>query len=342
MATIVPVQSPSSINTSSTPQENSQQSAKARAIAALMGTQSTPVQNQNSISAEEAGALTQNQPTKDSHSTVEGTTTSEATPPTPSKEVPLSTQYAALARKEKALRSAQIAQDRQYQQRENALKAREQELTNKPSFDPTKYISIDDLKQDAYGNLTRIGVAYDDISQQAIAAQSPEAQSFQRYKTQMEGELQKVRDEQAKIRQSSEQQQAQAYQQAVQQIRTEANQLVTADPNYETIKATNSVSDVVELIERTFKEEGTLLTVEQAAQAVEDYLVDEALKLANIKKIQARMKPAAPSSAAPATTQAQPVQMKTLTNAVGSSRPLTAKERALLAFKGELHDNKKS
>lgn len=310
-----------------------------------MGT--TPQVNQNNISPEERGAITSQVPeNKETHSSVEGQDTqSEATPPTvPSKEVPLSTQYAALARKEKALRSAQIAQETQFKQREAALQAREQELTNKPSFDPTKYISIDDLKQDAYGNLTRIGVAYDDISQQAIAAQSPEAQAFQRYRVQMEGELQKVRDEQAKIRQSSEQQQAQAYQQAVNQIRNEANQLVTADPTYETIKATNSVSDVVELIERTFKEEGTLLTVEQAAQAVEDYLVDEALKLAGIKKIQAKLRPAAPNTAAQATTnpvQSAP-QMKTLTNAVGSTRPLTAKERALLAFKGELHDNKKA
>ncbi len=99
--------------------------------------------------------------------------------------------------------------------------------------------------------------------------------------------------------------------------------------------------DVVDLIEKTFKEDGILLTEDEAAQQVEDYLTEEAYKLANLKKIQKRLQTSSAStstSATPAKSAETPKQsqpMKTLTNAVGTSRQLTSKERAILAFKGE-------
>jgi hypothetical protein len=72
---------------------------------------------------------------------------------------------------------------------------------------------------------------------------------------------------------------------------------------------------------------------------VEDYLVDEAVKLANIGKIKKRLStaPAVPAKTEKQTpTNKQPQTMKTLTNATASTRQLSARERALLAFKGEL------
>lgn len=343
MANITIVPTPGANSTSVNTSQSPQQDSRARAIQALMGNtqgnqaQSSPVADPSSVSAEDMTALKTQQSQGQDDSSVDATdgTTSEAT--APKKEEPLSSQYAALARKEKAIRAKAIAQEQSFKQREAALIAREQELSSKPSFDSSKYLSIDDLKTDAYGKLQELGISYDEISEQALRSQSPEAQAFQRYKALMDKELQQVRDEQANTRKTFEQQQAQQYQQAINQIKNEVNQLVTADPAFETIKETGSMSDVVELIERTFKEEGTLLTVEEAAQAVEDYLIEEALKLANIKKVQARLKPATQQIATPVTTKEQPAQMKTLTNSVGSTRPLTAKERALLAFKGELN-----
>jgi hypothetical protein len=347
MAQITIVDKPGGAPVSAQPSEtNAQQSARARAIAALSGgtanqAQATPVANPSSVAVEDMAAISQSSGQNDS--SAEATNASEPEVTAPTKEEPLSSQYAALARKEKAIRAKAMAQEAQFKQREAALQAREAEIQSKSSIDSSKYISIDDLKRDAYSTLMGLGITYDELSQQALNAQSPEAQAFQRYKAMMDKELQQVREEQAKTRQSFEQQQAQAYQQALAQIKNEANQLVNSDPSFETIKATGSVDDVVELIERTFQQEGTLLTVEQAAQAVEDYLIEEALKIANIKKIQAKLKPAAqqPAPQKQPTQPAQPAQMKTLTNAVGSTRPLTAKERALLAFKGELNDNKK-
>ena len=192
------------------------------------------------------------------------------------------------------------------------------------------------MKQNAFQVLSELGLTYDDITNQAIAQQSPEWQAFAQMKQEMQEELQKVREEQANTRKSYEQQQAQAYQQALGQIRNEARDLVKSDPSYEAIRATGSVNDIVQLIERTFNEEGTLMTVEQAAQAVEDYLTEEATKLSKIEKIQKRLNAQTQSPNNSKQQQVATQQMKTLTNSMGANKPLSARERALLAFKGEL------
>lgn len=344
------------------PLSNSQQSARDKAIAALLGgsaqptgnAQETPVQDPTSVSIEEVANLnTSEQNSGQSDNSVEDQSealkTSDEAPSTqeatnPTKEEPLSTQYAMLARREKAIRAKAVQQEQTFKQREAELARREAELSSKSTIDTSKYISIDDLKRNALGKLQEHGISYDEISQQALSAQSPEAQAIRDLKAELQDELRKVREEQDKIRKSSEEQQTQSYQQALRQIEIEASQIVSSDPSYETIRETGSVKDVVGLIERTFQEDGTLLTVEQAAQMVEEHLIEEALKLARLQKIQARLKPVEPKTSAkpaeksqPQPTQQQPAaQMKTLTNSMGNTRQLSARERAILAMKGEL------
>jgi hypothetical protein len=339
----------------------SQQAAKEKAIAMLLGnspnptgnSQAAPVKDPSNISMEEAVNVKAAPESSQTDSIVDPAAepidqsveqpveeTKEAATQ-PEKEEPLSSQFAVLARKEKALR----AKEQSFRQREAALAAREAELSNaatpSSSFDASKYISIDDLKNNPYGKLQELGVSYDDLTEQALQSQSPEFRAIAKMRAEMQADLQKLKDEQANTRKSVEEQQTAAYQQALRQIKNEASQLVNSDPSFETIKETDSVTDVVDLIERTFKEEGTLLTVQEAAQIVEDYLIEEAMKLANLKKVQARLKPApAPVKKAeqpqtPAQQQPAPKSV-TLTNSMGSTRQLSARERAILAAKGEL------
>ena len=339
MPTITPVDKPV---TNLGPSADSQaiQTAKQKAIAAFMGGsqqsgQPNTQQNQQSISPEDVSKDNTGSQTQEQVDTVEATTTAEATET--KGEPPLSTQYAVLARKEKALRAKEIAFQQAQRTREAEWKTREEQAKSQ-AFDPSKYISIDDLKRNAYGKLQDIGVSYDELSTQALQAQSPEFQTIRQMREDMRQEMQQLRQEQDNIRKSSENQQAQAYQQALKQIEIEAKQLVFTDPAFDTVKNTNSVKQVVKLIERTFKDTGELLSVERAAELVEEELVEQGAQYAMLNKIQARLKSAAKSNNEKQQTSSpkQPqVGMKTLTNAVTNTRPLSARERALLAFKGE-------
>lgn len=315
--------------------------SRARAIAKLQSPQAqeTPVLNPNKISPEELSAISpksqEQQEEKVQADKVEGEEAPKAEETKPKAEEPLSTQYAVLARKEKALR----AQVQKFNSERDAFKAQQEaaKASPTPTFDESKYISKDRLSTDTLNALSDAGLTYEQITQLMLNPPPAQDPATRMHIQKLEAKLQALEDTQGKVQKTFEDQQTQSYKQALNQIRNEATQLVTADPAFETIKETGSVSDVVDLIERTFKEDGILMTVEEAAKEVEDHLVEEAMKITRIKKIQQRLQPAASASTQkPSESPKQSQPMKTLTNAVGASRPLTVKERAILAFKGEL------
>ena len=197
-----------------------------------------------------------------------------------------------------------------------------------------KHLDRQRLMEDPLNTLAELGLTYDQLTQAQLNAPSPEALEMRRYIKSLESKVAKLEEGQTKVDQRFDEQQAQSYKQAVNQLTQEASKLVFTDPNFETIKATNNVKEVIKLIEDTWKEEGTLISVEQACEEVENYLVDEAYKLAQLSKIQKRLKPAAAPASAPAKTADAPDTKKTqttLTNTMNTSRQYSQKERAILA-----------
>jgi hypothetical protein len=317
--------------------------------------QESPVRNPSQISPEESSAVLPKQEPKTefekaleaSKTDEEGQSTTseadsspeqapkEATDKTEEEEQPLSKQYAIIARKEKALRMKMQeikAKEAELLSREQALKSPQQS-----QVDESKFISLEKLQSDPVSTLLRAGVSYDQITQM-IMNQPQVDPATRAMMDELKAEIQALKGEQENSKKSAAEQQTQAYQNALKQIEREASSLIHNDPAFETIKATGSVSDVVQLIEDTFKADGILLSVEDAAREVEEYLVNEAIKLAELKKVKQRLAP--PKKEEPKQeikAQPQQNQMKTLTNAVGTTRQLSAKERAILAFKGELN-----
>lgn len=261
----------------------------------------------------------------------------EPAPEAPAKkEEPLSQQYAVLARKERQLRAKAQQQEQAFKQREEALRQRESEYAKKEAEYGQNFVAKDRLKQDLLGVAEELGISYDEITQAAMTQSSLDP-NVRRLVSQMEAKIAKLEAEAAKTQKSFTDSQADNYKQAVKQIEMDTRALVRNNPEFETIKATNSVMDVVELIEKTFNQDGILLTVEEAALAVEEELVNEATKIASLSKIQRKLKPAtAPAPKAPDANSKKPNEMKTLTNAVGSSQKLSARDRAILAFSGKL------
>lgn len=330
---VIPVAPPSAPQAS----ENSAQDARSRAIAKLT---SAPVpQNQNSVSVEETVQTRQNVTSEVDESVA--SPESEDTPQSaPVKEPSVSSQFAALARREKALRAQAQQQDQAQKTREAAFTAKEADMQAKLAAYEQGYVSKDRLRSDLLGTLTEQGLSYDDITQQFLNNQNPLDPRVQSHIQKLEAKLSALEAKATQGEEQAKNSQAEQYQAAIKQITQDTKSLVATDPEFEMVRATGSVKDVVELIERTFNENGTLLTVEDAARQVEEYLTDEAYKLSKTGKIQKRLQPVAPVAAAPAqqpqSTPKQPQPVKTLTNSISSSRQLSAKERAILAFKGEL------
>lgn len=232
--------------------------------------------------------------------------------------------FAQLARKEKAIR----AQARQLQEQQKSLQEHQSKMADEWK---------NRLKNDTLAVLAEAGLTHDDVAGVLLNSR-PEEVEIKRIKS----ELKNLRDAQQSHFEKLQEQQKAAYEQAVKQVSREVKMLVDGDEAYETIRATGSYDAVVELIKQTYDEDGVLLSAEEAAALVEDYLTDEALSLAKLKKVQSKLAPpeAAQSGSEDKSSQKPQITTKTLTNTVtASSKPLTNKgrrERAIAAFKGQL------
>lgn len=343
---IKPVASPNAI------QQPQATDNRAKAIAAFnQQPQTQVVQNQTQVSAEEMGAIKastqdenrQGDTNEDTQEDAQNVETQETTAEAPKKieDPALSRQFAQLAQQEKALRQKAFKQEQVFKAREAELKAKEQSFTQQPKEDMSKYISRDMLKNDALTALAEAGVSYEELTQQ-ILNQQPADPRMNATISKLEAKIAALEQGVETTKKSQADQQSQAYQAAVKQIEIDVKHLVHTDPSFEAIKTAKATKDVVELITETYNKDGILLSVEDAAQQVEDFLVEEYTKYSNINKVKQRMaqSSATKTSNTPEKTQGtsqqkQPQPMKTLTNATSSSRQLSAKERAILAFKGE-------
>lgn len=347
---VTPVSSPGDIKSTATPEAVRSARAVAAFNKASAQPQSTaqehPVQNPNAVTVEEMGAI-KAQPSEsvdkltDSVDATEDTSAATTPPETPKEDPALSRQFAQLARQERALRAKAQQQEQALKTREEALKAREAQLTAKDNEYRDGYISKSRIKQDALSVLDEAGVTYDELTQQAINRQ-PTDQRVLNTIQKLEAKIAQLEANNESTQKSYTEQQQASYQAAVKQISLDAKQLIKSNPvEYEAISKKGTVKDVVELITKTYDKYGTLLTVEEAAQEVENELIEEAMKSTQIEKVKQRMAKAnASQQTSTQKTQATQKQtqpgMKTLTNATASTRQLSAKERAILAFKGEL------
>ncbi len=332
------------------PGQSKAQQLRANAIKAFTGQAAQPiVQNQNQVAPEELGAVRaaaaapigQDSSIEESAEIPEPNVDSKA--PTP-EDPTLSRQFAQLAKQERQLRFKVQQQELALKAREDAIKAKEQAYTSKDQEYAQKYIQKDFLKNNPLQALAEAEVSYDDLTQQILSSQTQQDPRLLATISKLEAKIQSLEKATDEFRSNQGTEKTQQREAAVKQIAADVAKLVDSDPNYETIKHTRSQKDVVELIERTFDEDGVLLSVEEAADEIENYILEEAVKLSRLGKVSKRSQTAAsPSttSQAPAVTSTRPQAqaaptMRTLTNATASTRPLTIRERAILAFENKL------
>lgn len=229
-------------------------------------------------------------------------------------EKPVSTQFAALAKQERQIRKARM----ELKAQQEALKAQQ-----------ASYVSKDLLKTDPLKALSEAGISYEKLTELQLSQVAPDPN---------QNLLNKISELEAKLASVDEKfikRETQSYDAAINQIRNDVKLLVDSDDAYETIRATGETEEVVKLIEGIFKAEGNILSVEEAAKMIEEKLLDRKLqeveKLSKISKIKSRLsKPA--ETPAEVTQPQQQQKQPTLSNSAAVARPLTARERAILAF----------
>lgn len=248
-----------------------------------------------------------------------------------------------LASREKMLR----AKDREIKEREMAVKIKEQ-LEYIPKSELSKYVPLEELERDPLKY-----VDYNKLTEKQlinIQSQDPIAAELARQR-QITEQLQAKIDQ---VEKSSQENQTQSYQQAINQITDEVKNMVETDERYEAIKETGSYQDVVKFIETYFQKTNKIIDYSEAADFIENDLIERAAKMAKFKKVQKILTPEPIKEEA---TQAAQVMAKakrsnnititnrdqsprpqtTLTSQIQSTtKPLTPRERAILAGKGLL------
>ena len=222
---------------------------------------------------------------------------------------PLSPQLAAIARQKRALQLERAEFEKQ-----------KAELSKSNGIDPEQFKAR--LQADPLGVLQEHGVTYDRLTESILSGQAdPKVQALEQRIKELESGLDKKLTDRDNA----------AEQAALSEMKREAQTLASTGDDFELIRATNSVPLVMTLIERTYRSTGEVLDVSEAMREVEAELVKDAEKLMGAKKFAGKFQPQQQTQAA-----APQRQLKTLTSSGNTQAPLTARQRALMAFHGTL------
>lgn len=227
---------------------------------------------------------------------------------------PLSPQFAALAKQRRALQ----VKEREIADREKALA----EQTPTQGDVVTKTL----LKSDPLGVLLDAGVTYEQLTEAVLANQNG-------YNPEIRALKDKIAALEAGVDKKLTDRDAQAEKAALAEMQREAIQLSSQGDDFELVRETHSIPDVILLIEKTYHKTGEVLDVREALQLIETELFKDVMKTAGLKKVQARLAPTQPVLP----PQQPQRQMRTLTNRDTASVALSRKARALAAFKGTLN-----
>lgn len=255
--------------------------------------------------------------------------------PTPALEVKapetdtLSPKFAALAKKEKWIRGMQEEINKQ----KKSLEERESDYKS-------NYVDKKRIKENFMDVISEAGLTPDQVAN--ILLGQPQS-AIDPSIREMRAEIKALKDELTSTKTGWSEKEKSQYDQAVLQVRSEAEELLTNDTGtFETLKTkANAVDIVTQFIEATYKDEGRVLKVDEAAEFIESELLEQAIAMAKLKKVQEKLG-LTTAQVEPSKPQISPQQQlpKTLTNGMNpSSKPLSAKdrrERAIAAFQGKL------
>ncbi len=224
---------------------------------------------------------------------------------------PLNPQLAAIAKQRRALQ-----QERQAFEKEKEL------LVGNTRADLEAK-----LKTNALSTLQELGVTYDQLTNEILASQGGIAPEIQALKAEIkalkEGVDKTLSDKDIAAEQA-----------VLKEMRRNVDHLASQGEEFELIRAKRAEPDVIELIHRTWKQNGEILDEAEAMKLIEEELLNESLVLAKLKKVQGKLTPTEPLKL----QEEMPVKtgMKTLTNRDSAKPLMDRRQRAIAAALGQL------
>lgn len=225
--------------------------------------------------------------------------------------------------------AALLKYKRALQVKERELAQREEALKQTPSINTEEYISKADLQANPL-KIFEAGVNYDQFTEALLANQAGLSPEIQNLNSKIQSLEKKIEDRMSERDQQSEQQ-------VLSQIERDAEQLVQSDPQYEAIREAKASKKVKELVHRLWKKTGEVLDIKEAADLVENQLIEDAMPFVKIKKVQSRLNPTPEAPAQiPAPQRPNVKVMRTITNRDSASPVLDKRTRAIMAMQGTL------
>jgi len=210
----------------------------------------------------------------------------EEAPEEGSNQDQFASKFAALSRKEKALRERESEYESRFEEMERQLAEYEQS-NQEPEVDWEHMLRNDPLRA-----LEEAGLGYDKLTELALndGKLTPDMQ-LAAMRQEVENDYQGKFEELENRLNEKEQSEVESYYDNVQEgFQDEIVGVVHSDPErYELVQASEADGLIYDVIEEHYNETGRVLEIEEAADAVESYLEEEAGKLMKLRKISGRL-----------------------------------------------------
>lgn len=208
--------------------------------------------------------------------------------PIEQEEDQFSKKFAALSRKEKAMRE----REDQYSRKIEDLERRLEEMSRKPEPEKKPEIPLEwRLKQNPLKALEEMGLGYDQLTELALndGKLTPDLQ-MQLIRSELENDYKSKFEELENRLQEREEAETEAkYENAKNNFMSEIESKVASDSRFELINSSNGEELVYNVIEEHYNETGNILEIDEAAQAVEEYLEAEVEKMLKLEKVSRKL-----------------------------------------------------
>ena len=204
----------------------------------------------------------------------------------PEKSDDFSRKFAALSRREKEIR----AKEAEYDKRIAELEERLGSFGKKPEPEPELPIEYR-LKKDPLRALEDMGLSYDKLTELALndGKLTPEMQ-MRLMREELEGDYRKKFEElENRLIEKEKSDEQRRYDDIQRGFQNEIEDFVISNSDkYELIQANEANDIIYDVIEEHYNETGRILDIEEAADAVENYLEEEAEKLLSLGKLRSK------------------------------------------------------